>query len=589
MIPAPRVRSLATFLVVAAAATALAAPPLSIRDLAPESSVLVAGADDLAGAWGRFRKTALWGLWESERFQKAFAPMMEEMNEAMAESARDLGRPDSTWSMPASAGFALFPMLDEEIGLERPCVMVFVDWGDDAGSADLVEARFDEWERDGEIGRTDLRGEVVRTIDLGDDDEAEMDEEFGDFGMTPDLGLDGFETLYVHRAGNRHLATTDLVALEEMLAAIEGRAGAKPIGGTDDFRDTIDLLRGPDLYAMLFTASAQRMLASGEMAFMLATAQPIVSRLFGDIRAHAFGLEIGGEGDAMIDQTIAMTVPGAKSGLLGLLTMESPATPPPAMVPTDAIGYGRFNVRFDEVMPTIREVVDGLGEMEREQVEGMLMQFGPMLEQAFAAMEPGIEVYNRVRMPIDIDSMETLVAIPCRDLTQIEPLVAMAGPGMGLMRRDFQGQTIFSDEFSPMAIGLGQGHVLLGATGAVEQALRGMPEDVGESFAESKVARDAMRTFGDRRVVGFGFSDIVASLRVQQALMKQLEDEFGDMDLSLDDDPDGGLPDLDFGEVDFEALLDPDLWKRFIGPGVWDFTAGERGFVMSSRLLPPVE
>lgn len=586
MIPAIFLQPLASILV-AAAMPAPAAPPLSIRDLAPESSVVVAGADDLAGAWGRFRSTALWGLWESERFQKAISPMLEPMMEAMEESARDLGRPDASWSMPASVGFAIFPMLDDEIGLERPCVMAFVDWGDDAGSVELLEAMLDDWEADGAMGRTDLRGEVVRTIDLGGDDE--MEEDFQDFGMVPDLGLDGFETIYLHRTGNRHLLTTDLVALEEMLAAIEGRAAAKPIGGSDDFRDTLDLLRGPDVYGMLFTANAQRMLAAGEMAFMLATAQPIVSRLFGDIRTHGIGLEVGGEGDAMLDQTIAMTVPGAKSGLLGLLTMESPVEAPPAMVPADAIGYGRFNIRFDEVMPTIREVVDGLGEMEREQLQGMLAQFGPMIDQAFSVMEPGIQVYNRVRMPIDIDSMETLVAIPCSDLTQIEPLVAMAGPGMGLMRRDFQGQAIYSDEFSPVAIGLGRGHVLIGAAGAVEQALRGMPADVEETFAESKVSRDAMRTFGDRRVVGFGFSDIVASIRVQKALMEQIGNEFGDMDLDFDDDPDGGLPEIDLGEVDLEALLDPELWKQHLGPAVWDFTVGDRGFVMSSRLLPPVE
>jgi hypothetical protein len=571
------------------AASALAAPPLSIRDIAPKSSVLVVGADDLAGAWGRFQKTPLWGLWKSEEFQKAFAPMMEQMNEAMEESARDLGRPDASWTAPASFGFALYPMLDEELGLERPCVIGFIDWGAGGGSLELLEAMLDDFEKDGALGRTDLRGEVVRTIDLGDGEE-EMDENFDDLGgfLEPDLGFDDIETLYIHRAGDRHLFTTDLVALEEMLSSIDDRGGAASIGTSDDFTDTMDLLRGPDLYGMLFTANAQRMLSGGDMAFMLATAQPIVSRLFGDIRTHAFGLEVGGEGDAMIDQTIAMTVPGEKAGLLGLITMESPVAAPPAMVPADAMGYGRINVRFDRIMPTIREVVDGLGEMERQQIEGALMQFGPMLEQAFASMDPSVQIFNRVRMPIDVDSMETLVAIPCNDPTQVEPMIALAGPGMGLMRRDFQGQAIYSDEFSPMAIGLGQGHVLIGAASAVEQVLRGGAVEAEETFADTKAARDAMRAFGDKRVVGFGFSDVIASLRVQQKLMADLG-VFEEMELALDDDPDGGLPDMDFGEVDFEALLDPDLWKRYLGPAIWDFTVADRGFVMSSRLLPPVE
>ncbi len=564
----------------------LAAPPLSIRDVAPKSSAIVVGGDDLKAAWTRFQSTPLWGLWQSEEMQEAMKPALESLREASKEMATELGRPDDELSMPASFGLSIFTQMDEELGFERPFILGFVDWALDAGSLEIVEAMFDQAEKDGGLQRTDLKGEVVRVVSLGDEDEEAMDDDFGDpFGMDPMAGLADFEKLYVMKSGSRHLMASDLVVLEDLLAAIDGKA-VEPIGTTNDFKDTYELLGDPDVYAMLLTSNLQKMLASGEAAFMLATAQPILSQVFGDIRAHAVGMSVD-QGGAMVDQRLVMTVPGPKKGLLSLLTMDSPVEPPPAMVPSDAIGYGRMNIRFDAIVPTLREIVAGLGEMEREQMEGMLMQFAPMMEQAFGAMEPTVRIYNSVRMPVDVDSMETLVAIPCTDLTRLEPLVAMMGPGMGLMRRDFQGQAIYSDEFSPMAIGLGQGHLFLGPAAAVEQALRGAAAG-DEGLAGAAWAKSALEALGNERVVGFGMTDLVEQIRVQGEMMKMLGGEmpgFGDMDLDLGDD--SGLPGVDMDEIDFEKMLDPELWKRFTGPAVWDFTVGDRGFTTRSRMMAP--
>ncbi len=565
--------------------TSLAAPPLSIRDVAPKSAAIVVGGDDLKAAWTRFQGTPLWGLWTSEEMQEAMKPALGEMRELSKQMATELGRPDDELSMPASFGLAIFTQMDDELGFERPFVLGFVDWGLDAGSVEILEAMLDRAEKDGGLQRTDLKGEVVRVVDLGGGDEEEMDDDFGDFGFDPMAGFADFEKLYLMRSGSRHLMASDLVVLEDLLASIEGKAG-DPIGSTNDFKDTFELLGDPDLYAILFTANLQKMLASGEMAFMLATAQPILSQAFGDIRAHAVGMSVARDA-AMVDQRLVMTVPGPKKGLLSLFTMESAVEPPPAMVPSDAIGYGRMNVRFDAIVPTLREIAAGLGEMEREQFEGMLMQFGPMMEQAFGAMDPTVRLYNNVRMPIDVDSMETVVAIGCSDLTKLEPMVAMMGPGMGLMRRDFQGQAIYSDEFSPMAIGLGQGHLFLGPAAAVEQALRGVqPGD--EGLAGTAWAKASLEALGNERVVGFGMTDLVAQLRMQREVMKMLGGDMGglgDMDLGFGDE--AGLPSVDVGEIDFEKMLDPELWQRFIGPAVWDFTVGDRGFSTRSRMMAP--
>ncbi|MGA1393393.1 MAG: hypothetical protein ACO38W_09585, partial [Phycisphaerales bacterium] len=528
----------------------------------------------------------------SEEMQEAMKPALESLREASKEMATELGRPDDELTMPASFGLSIFTQMDEELGFERPFILGCVDWADDAGSLEIVEAMLEKAEKEGGLQRTDLNGKVVRIVSLSDEDEEEMDDDFGDpFGMDPMSGLADFDNIYLMKNGSRHLLASDLVVLEDLLAAIDGKA-VEPIGTTNDFKDTFDLLGDPDVYAMLLTSNLQKMLASGEAAFMLATAQPILSQVFGDIRAHAVGMSVG-KGGAMVDQRLAMTVPGPKKGLLSLITMDTAVEPPPAMVPADAIGYGRINIRFDAIVPTLREIVAGLGEMEREQFEGMLMQFGPMMEQAFGAMEPTVRIYNVVRMPLDVDSMETVIAIPCTDLSRLEPMVSMMGPTMGLMRRDFQGQAIYSDEFSPIARGLGQGHLILGPASGVEQALRGVQPD-DEGLAGAGWVKAAIEAIGNERVVGFGITDLVEQIRVQGQMMKMLDGQmpgFGGMDLEIGGD-DSGLPSVDVGDLDLddlEKMLDPELWKRFAGPTVWDFTVGERGFTTRSRMMAPAK
>ena len=233
----PRLTALALGLsTIAFASPALAAPPLSIRDLAPKTSAIVVGGDDLKAAWGRFQGTPLWGLWTSDEMQEAMKPALEEMRGLSKEMATELGRPDDELSMPTSFGMAIFTQMDEELGFERPFVLGFVDWGLDAGSVEIVEAMLDRAEKDGGLQRTDLKGEVVRVIDLGG--EEEMEEEFVDFGFDPMSGFADFETLYLMKSGTRHLMASDLVVLEDLLASIEGKA-AEPIGTTSDFKDTL--------------------------------------------------------------------------------------------------------------------------------------------------------------------------------------------------------------------------------------------------------------------------------------------------------------------------------------------------------------
>lgn len=561
------------------AATLAADPPapLSIRTLAPESTAIVIGGDNLADAGRRLRETPLWELWNHPSVQDALRPAMAELRELADEAARDLGRPAASFEFPSAFGLAIGSELDEEIGLPRTILVGFVDWSGATDMAELVEVSLDRAEKDGDLTRNEVRGRVVRSARMADAAEEEMDD-FGDpFGGADMAGpLTDFESFHIVRDGDRHLFASDLAILGDLLLAAEGRPAGRSLGDSRDFLDTMELLGGPDLYAMALTANLQKLLSSGDGGMMLAIAGPILSRVFGDIRAHAIGVRVNRDG-SMLEQNIATTIPGPKAGLMGLLTLDDAAAAPPDFVPSEATGYGRMNIRFGEVMPTVREIVAGLGEMERQELEGMLMQMGPTLDAAFKAMGPSMQVYSMTRMPIDVDSFETIVAIPVQEMAAVEPLVALMAPGMGMRRRDFAGHAIYSDEFSPVAIGLGRGHLFFGPASGVEQALRGV-----EAPAERPAAmRAALASFGDRRMVGFGWTDLVATLRWQSMLMEEMP-LAGGLEMP-------GVGGIEPDEIDFKKLLDPDLWQQFVGDATWDFTVGEKGFLTRSRILRPAK
>ena len=574
-------RALAISLLLPATALAAEPPkPLSIRTIAPESTAILIGGDNLADAGRRFRETPLWELWNHPSVQEALRPAMADLRELADEAARDLGRPAASFEFPAAFGLAIGSELDEEIGLPRTVVVGFVDWSGAADMAELVEASLDRAEKDGDLTRNEVRGRIVRSVRMSDEDEAMDDfgDPFGDpFGGADVAGpLTDFESIHIVRDGDRHLFASDLAILGDLLMAAEGRPAGRSLGESRDFLDTMDLLGEPDLYGMVLTANLQKLLSAGDGGMMLAIAGPVLSRVFGDIRAHGVGFRVNRDG-GMLEQSIATTIPGPKAGLMGLLTLDGLASPPPDFVPAEATGYGRMNIRFGEVMPTVREIVAGLGEMERQELEGMLMQMGPILDAAFKAMGPSMHVYSMTRMPIDVDSFETIAAIPVGDMAAVEPLVALMAPGMGMRRRDFAGHAIYSDEFSPVAIGLGRGHLFFGPAAGVEQALRG-----GEAAAERPASmRAVLDSFGDRRMVGFGWTDLLTTLQQQQTLLEEMP-LAGGFEME-------GIGGFEPDEIDLKKLLDPEVWKQFVGVATWDFTAGEKGFLTRSRILPPAK
>ena len=89
-------------------APAVADDPLRITDLAPESTFLVIGADDMDATCRHFEQTPLAGLWRTEVVQDLVGESFTDGIEMMMESLRDEGI-ESEPELPRSMGVAIHP------------------------------------------------------------------------------------------------------------------------------------------------------------------------------------------------------------------------------------------------------------------------------------------------------------------------------------------------------------------------------------------------------------------------------------------------------------------------------------------------
>ena len=568
--------------------------PLSIRALAPEKSFLVVGVDDLAATRTRLEASPVGQWWKSPGVQEATAEWRKNLEAEIEKETQELGVPRETVCWPASAGLAMASQLDEETGLEMPVLVMFLDWGADAEKfATFFDASMARQEKEKPAGMTveEIKGRRTWVFATVDADPAAADPDDMDFGE-PASPFE-FPKMHLSRDGGRLFITSSAAALEDAFAVVDG-AGAKGVGETADFKDSIELAGGdPDLYATLLTKSLQPLIAA-QGGFEFALIQPFLGTLFGDIRGWSLGIDFTEEAaGTVLSQHIGILVPDGKVGLLSLLG-EGGLEKVPAIVPADAIGYGRMNVKFSQLMKVLNDVVANLPEMQAEQIQPMLEQFEPMLSPSFAAMGPGMDSWTVVKQPIGPESMQTTTAIPVTDAKAAQGLMMFFGPQAGLAPRDFLGNTVYSGEDSPMAVGYGQTHMFLGSTDNVEAALRAVGQaDAPAGLDGEAKYRDAMARLAKDGLVGYGWVDVVRTMEVQETMLDELM-QGGMM---------GGLPGLeglDPEEIagmasdieiakDFPALsklLKAEYFKEFFGPAVWQMRSVPKGFRLDSLTLP---
>ena len=567
---------------------------LSIRDIARDGAVLVVGADDFRGTLDRLGPTAYGKLWNDPESAELVRTIKENFEKTIADAAAQSGidRADITW--PSSLGLALMVEMDEEMGIPSPEFVFFCDWSAEAEKAgafvDALVADIEKKAKDGgaTVKVEEIRGRRAIGLPTGGagaaadgEDGNEFEDEFADeFGGG--LGDIGPSEIFVVSDKGRLLAASSVEAMDGLLVRVDGDR-AKSVGETENFRRATDLAGGTqDIYAVLSTEAAGPLLGAFPELMLV---QPLVARLFGDIKAWSFGMHAK---DGVLETAQGILVPDGKVGLLSLVDLATEPKAPPAIVPADALSYGRLNVRFDRVLPMLDEVLGGLPPEQADMIRPQIDLYRPAMQAAFAAMGPEVHLWSVETDPADIAASGTVTAISMKnDKDSARAVVDFINLlPLGLQSRDFNGMTILSDEFAPFAVGIGGGALVLGSVEHVEQALRAVDAKAGEGLAGEASFKKALAGMSTSPVVGMAWWDTVRQLESTARTMNTMMDGLGGM-VNLDDEAIPGV-ELSLDDVMgfWKLMSNKELVKRCFGDSLLDFTASDAGFTTSYRMLP---
>lgn len=567
------------------AGTAFGAETLSIKTLAPEKSILVIGVDDFEGTRARFERTPIGAWWNSPEVQEKSKSFRDQMNKGFDDMTQELGVPRETVTFPASMGAAIFAELNEETGAYEPGLMLFVDWGKEAENfGKLYDAAIAKMEKDAPDQYTveEIKGRRVFVNNAKTEEEpaAAEGEEEDPFADEFDGGPEMFQKFCFTRDGGRLLVAGSPGSMQELLTSLENDK-RKSVSDSEDFRATMEMTGGKDMYVTLLTDPAQQLVAGVGPEFGMVS--PFLGQLFGDIRGYGMGVTLDGA-DAPVESTISMYIPGPKVGLLSLLPAGA-VEKLPSIVPADAVSYAHMNFQFGGLMKVIDDFIGGLPPQFGDEIKAGLEPFDPVLRSAFGGMGPGMHVWGTMKQPITIDSARTTVAIATSDKDSVQKAVQTFAPMGGLAPRDFVGNTIYSadDDFMPVALGLGGSFMFIGQTESVEQSLRALGADGESALASDAMYKAVLPHWKGDDLVGYGYTNTVATMEAQEAMfaeiMPMLEQATPEAAENLPVDLDGMLTGM-------MQTLDPKLMKNFFGPSTWTFRSVKSGFRFETRLLP---
>lgn len=592
---------------------------IRIERLVPQETVLAASIDNCKDLEARLRRTPLWGLLNTSEAKKLWQAFMDDMNKEGGKSLKDqlaeFGLSEEKLAKPeGTVGMAMFLELDEEKAVKVPAILALADFGENADKAqEMFDAILEKAAKDGGVKIEDrtVRGRKVRSVNIprpapadpAKPNAEEEGDEFGGPGFGDLLGpIKQIRTVHLCRDGKRFMASSSLIALEDALEVVDGQKLAAPLAESKDFAGAIKQLGdGTQGWAVLLTGPAQPLfqpLLAGPGAMAL----PLIGQVFGDIRAYSFGLGVApgsepaaaagaaaattGAFEPMLEETVGIYVPGDKVGLLSLVTDGKPKGDVPAHVGPDTVSFARMSAKFAGVMPLVNKIVKGLPPMFAEQIEMQLQQFGPALEKGLAELGPEVYVATTQQEPLTAESQRTSVAIKCAKPDAVRPLIDLFAPAMGLQPQDFVGQTIYADELSPEAIGLGTGWLVLGPQLAVEGVLRASGQKDLPLLADDKLFKRSLAALPGGDLVGWGWSNTIAGWKYRQVANKAMLAEMRGL---MDDGAMGiggaVIDDLPLGKM-YETIT-PELLAKYVGPSVWSLKSINDGFVYRTSMLGP--
>ncbi len=604
---------------------ALAAPgKVTIADVAPRNSLLVAGADDCAAMFAAFDRTGLRSLWDEPEMKAWIDKQLKEALEKFDDRLTALGlERDDVVRPVGAAGIAVWAAPGGEEGPGTG----FIAMSDYADKADgfhktIIEA-LERAERSGAIAGLDERdeaGTTVWTVKLPDPkapgagEPVEIEEDMDVFDLdgeeSPlDALLSGWRTkkeVHYARAGGVLLLSDDREALIHGIERAKGE-GRDSVEAADEYRAAIAQVGRAHAHAVLLAKPLTEMLlgtlAGGGDAMGGPSSDDFKAMLeplgVTEISALSASLFFDTETAAM-EQTVTVLAP-KKSGILALFDTPAARAEAPPFVAADAASVAVFQVDLAGIVPLATRVVAALPQEARDEIGPMVGMMSQSLSPLLAALGPEITTVTNYQRPFSPESEQQLVAIRARDAQALAQALGQLAPMFGLESREFQGNQIWSPgaggmPVEPPALGLGFGQFFLGPAPIVENAMRqageaGTPRLSADPRFKSAIA--AIRS----PVIGFQYGNTQAwaeymdwHLRnFEKVMAAEMEEMFGAGEGEEEIDAQERQEIADRMKESVPSWVkDPPpmmLVPKHIGDTLWEIRSTDAGFVMRSLML----
>lgn len=557
---------------------------LTIADIAPAESMVVFGVNDTAQAMAAFDRTGLKDVWNDPSIQDWFKEISAEFMEDVTDTLDEIGFEKNDIKTPTGAmGMAMWFTLADDPGADPvPSMVMFADYGNDSEAMHELVLRLIE------------KGEEEDAWTLTEDDYRGVTY----FNMSGDNMPNGISNMtYAVHDGNLFM-TTGSSLLEHCLDTAMGD-DTRVVTESDTYNSAVAMVGEANLHAAILVKPMTAFLTAGMAAEMGDDAAMVTNMLdilgISDIEA----ISLGGELDTakgVMEARYAVRVP-EKTGLVKLFDQPAEGFNPPAFVGADVASFTSFKFDISGVPAILQEV---MAQMPPDQ-SGMFQMFMGMAQPILMNLGPDIYHTQSFTRPFSGDSQRQLVVIETKDATVLSQAITSNGAMMGLAPRDFMGNQIWSAGQPGMmgdsAIGLGFGHIFIGTTTDVENAMRLASNPGDNSLANHGAFRRAAASTGQG--IGFSYSNIRESLEyadwslanMERLIEQQMNEAFA------------GIPEGEMDEQFKQQLINEQLemipaWMRnapevgdllldVIGDTVTEVRSTPEGFVGSAVTLRP--
>lgn len=603
----------------------------TIADLAPKDAAFVFGVDNFAAAKASFDKTGFRKIWDDPKVKAFIEKHAKKEMEDLAKSFEDAGvKMDEIEAPTGPAGAATWMIWNATDKRVDARSMAFGDWGEKAdATAKQVQDAIDRGEEKKTltVKEDEYNGTKIWVIDSvkqpdaakpkGAEDgagEPEMEDAADGMGFEGEEGHDPFEmkSLVYARSGNHLILASDIQTMESTLDRLAGKGGDS-VGDSAEFSGVMAQLEKPQGYAVFLTGPLFTLLntlteqakAGTEGVDMMLADEPAVSTAmtaFGvaGVKAAGTGIKFDTE-SAMGEQTFAVLCP-EKKGIMTLFAGADQKFTAPSFVNADSGAVTLLQFKFSDLLSTITESARGLppevGDSLVQNVQQAQVMAGPILNN----LGPQVWISNSYSKPLSATSSQPLFAIACKDPAQFNQALQNLGGMLPIQSRDFQGNQLWSlsgglpvPGAADYAMGVGFGHVFIGSTATVENAMRqaGAPDAAGLS----KEARfnSAVRTIGGSGLA-FGYTDVRQALEYAKWTMDNPEKVVeAQMSSMFGNDPDAEaykkemIEEAKKNQPEWMKEIPLDVAARELGDTVFEFHIVPEGFKGRSLWLRPTK